>query len=81
MMMKYFSPAYLKNLSTHAQASPISDLHQSLPPPAKTAYLLRHYGDASQILNILTKFSFFKKHTQFSIHAMHYSLIEFSVLF
>lgn len=30
------------------------------------------YGDASQMLNILTTFSFFKNCIQFSIHAMHY---------
>lgn len=59
-MIKYFSTAYLKNLSTHAQASPVSDLHQSIPCLAKPAYLLRHYGDASQMLDTLTRFYFFK---------------------
>ena len=53
MMRKYFSTAYLKNLSTHAQASPVSDLCQSIPSLAKPAYLLRHYDDASQRLNTL----------------------------
>lgn len=38
MMMKHFSTADLRNLSTHAQASPVSDLRQSTPSLAKPAY-------------------------------------------
>lgn len=61
------------------------------PPPyqiyAKAYHLLLsqqalwHYSDASQMLIIPTRFSFFKNCIQFSIHAMHYYLPEFSVSF
>lgn len=81
MMMNSFSIAFLQNLSTHVQASPISDLYQSRPSLAEPIHPLMHYGNVTQTLNILTRLSFFKNCIQFSIHAICYHLPEFSVSF
>lgn len=81
VMMNYFSTAFLKNLSTHVQASPISGLYQSIPSLPKPVYPLRHYGDVTQMLNILTRLSFCQNCIPFSIHAICFYLPEFSISF
>lgn len=75
--MKYFSAAYLKNLSTHAQASPISELEAY---HALLSWLI-YLATMVMLVKYTPRFSFFKSYIKFSIHARHYYCPKLSVSF